>query len=146
LQEIENLATVLQTLTHEKDQLTTDKSNLEAQLTEKDKMINNTTIPNLITQLGKYARAVTDSELKTQLTDLQTTLAGLRNTDLGDTNSKIEELKNQVEKLQKQKSFPSWAIYSLLGLGILGFFGILRLILRKNSSDSEPKTGELGWQ
>jgi hypothetical protein len=94
----------LQTLTQEKDQLTADKSNLETQLTEKDKIINNTTIPNLITQLGKYARAVTDSELKNQLTDLQTTLSGLQNTDLGDTNTKIEELKSELAKIQKEKS------------------------------------------
>jgi len=97
----------LQTLTHEKDQLTADKSNLEAQLTEKDKIINNTTIPNLITQLGKYAQTITDSELKTQLADLQTTLNRLPTTDPSETNTKIEELKTQLAAVQKKSSLPS---------------------------------------
>jgi len=94
----------LQTLTQEKDQLTTDKSNLETQLAEKDNIINDTTIPTLIAQLDQYASKIANPELKTTLAEIQNSLARLQNTDLlAATNSKIEELKNQIEKAQQSK-------------------------------------------
>jgi hypothetical protein len=135
LNQIEAVEVEKATLTAENTRLTSENAALTSKNIEQHTIINDVTIPTMITKLGQYANKITDGELKTNLTELKTALTSLK-----DTQISLE--KSLKETQEKAANKPASTNYFGIGAVILGSISVLLTLYHTFFKASQAKQEE----